>query len=134
MIYLLSGGASKLSRVKLHQLMVLALVRKFNEDGLILKSATYFRDLEIPKEIGRHKPDVVAESPDGTLHIGEAKVIDNLNTQKTFEQFSDFLNTKSPNGKPSHLHIIVQAEFQDILKDLIKLWKLSSGNIHIWTY
>lgn len=114
--------------------MVIALVRKFNEDGLTLKSASYFRDLALPQNIGRHKPDVVAIGPDDTLHIGEAKLEENLDTQKTFEQFTDFLNTKSSNGQPSHLHIIVEVQFQEKLKALLEKWKLNNKNIHIWTY
>ncbi|MDK2823113.1 MAG: hypothetical protein PWQ67_1160 [Clostridia bacterium] len=124
-----------MSPVKLHQLMVIALVRKFNEDGLNIKGATYFRDIEIPPKLGRHSPDVLAESPDGTYHIGEAKLEENLNTQKTLEQFTDFLNTKSPNGKPSQLHIIVLTETEPKLKDLLENWHLENNeNIHIWTY
>jgi hypothetical protein len=115
--------------------MVIALVRKFNEDGLNIKGATYFRDIEIPPKLGRHSPDVLAESPDGTYHIGEAKLEENLNTQKTLEQFTDFLNTKSPNGKPSQLHIIVLKETEPKLKDLLENWHLENNeNIHIWTY
>lgn len=124
-----------MSPVKLHQLMVLALVRKFNEDGLILKGATYFRDIPIPPVLGRHSPDVLAESQDGTYNIGEAKLEENLNTTKTFEQFTDFLAAKSPSGKPSQLHIIVPAKNESLLKDLLTKWKLvDNPNIHIWTY
>lgn len=121
--------------LKLHQLMVIALVRKFNEDGLTIKGASYFRDLELPPKIGRHNPDVLAESPDGTYHIGEAKLEENLNTQKTFEQFTDFLNTKSPSNKPTQLHIIVLSETEKKLRDLLSQWGLENNpNIHIWTY
>jgi len=121
--------------VKLHQLMVIALVRKFNEDGLIIEGASYFRDIELPPKLGRHNPDVLAETTDGTYHIGEAKLEENLNTQKTFEQFTDFLNVKSPSGKPTQLHIIVLAEHEEKLRTLLTKWQLiNNNNIHIWTY
>jgi len=124
-----------MSPVKLHQLMVIALLRKFNEDGLIIKGASYFGGLDLPPRIGRHNPDVVAESSDGTLHIGEAKLEENLNTQKTYEQFTDFLRTPSPNNKPAQLHIIVLAEMEQKLKELLTKWQLNNNpNIHIWTY
>ena len=123
-----------MSPVKLHQLMVIALVRKFNEDGFRIKGATYFRDIELPPLVGRHHPDVLAESNDGTLHIGEAKLEENLNTQKTLEQFTDFLNTKSVNGHPAHLHIIVLSSVHEKLKELLAKWNIDNGNVHIWTY
>ncbi|MFZ5945576.1 MAG: hypothetical protein ACOYVD_15880 [Bacillota bacterium] len=124
-----------MSPVKLHQLMVIALVRKFNEDGFTLKGATYFRDIELPPKLGRHSPDILAIDPDGTYHIAEAKLEENLFTQKSLEQFTDFLSTKSPSGKPSQLHIIVLAQVEDKLKELLSKWNLADNeNIHIWTY
>jgi len=124
-----------MSPVKLHQLMVIALVRKFNEDGLVIKGASYFRDVDLPPILGRHNPDVLAESSDGTYHIGEAKLEENLNTQKTYEQFTDFLNTKSTNNKPAQLHIIVLSDLEQKLRALLTKWQLNNNpNIHIWTY
>lgn len=124
-----------MSPLKLHQSMVIALVRKFNEDGFTIKGASYFRDLDLPPQIGRHKPDVLAQAPDGTYHIGEAKLEENLDTPKTLEQFTDFLNTKSPSNQPAQLHIIVLSEMENKLKSLLTLWELDNNpNIHIWTY
>jgi hypothetical protein len=124
-----------MSPFKLHQSMVIALVRKFNEDGYTLKGASYFRDIELPPQLGRYSPDVLAVSPEGTYHIGEAKLEENLNTKKTYDQFTDFLNTKSPSNEPSQLHIIVLSEAEDKLKSLLTEWQMiNNPNIHIWTY
>lgn len=119
---------------KLHKLMTIALVRKLNIDGLNIIAASNFPDLDIPDKVGRHNPDVIAQDKEGTTHFGEAKVFENLDTEKTKEQFIDFLNHVSQNEKKSHLHIIVEKEHEDYLNDLLKTWRIISNRIHIWTY
>lgn len=133
--YGVKGDVVMMCPCNLHQLMVIALVRKFNEDGLTIEGASYFRGFDLPPKLGKHNPDVIAISPDGTFHIGEAKLEENLDTQKTFEQFSDFLNTKSPSNKATQLHIIVVAPMEEKLRALLNKWHFTDNpNIHIWTY
>ena len=119
---------------KLHKLMTIALVRKLNIDGFKILAASNFPDLDIPEQIGRHSPDVIAQDNEGTIHFGEAKVYENLDTEKTKEQFTDFLNHVGLNEKKSHLHIIVEQKDEEYLKDLLKSWRIISNRIHIWTY
>lgn len=121
-------------KLELHQLMVLALVRKFYEDGYELKGATYFSNLAIPPKIGKSRPDVLALETDGTLHIGEAKIKSNLASKFTREQFADYLEAQSPNGKPAHLHIIVELNLKEKLIQLLEYWRFEKKNINIWTY
>lgn len=118
----------------LHKLMTIALVRKLNIDGINVVGASNFPDLEAPGKIGRHSPDVIGQDSEGTYHFGEAKVYENLDTEKTQEQFYDFLTHVSPNEKKSHLHIIVEKEHEEYLNDLLKKWRIISKRIHIWTY
>ena len=122
------------SNNKLHKLMTIALVRKLNHDGLTIIAASNFPDLEAPGLIGRHSPDVIAKDQDDTVHFGESKVYENLDTEKTKEQFLDFLTHIGDNGKRSHLHIIVEQQHEEYLKDLLKQWRMISNRIHIWTY
>lgn len=121
---------------KLHKLMTIALVRKLNSDGLDILAASNFPDLKAPDKIGRHCPDVIAITSEGIYHFGEAKIYKNIDTEKTKEQFYDFLTYIHPNstGQKSHLHIIVEKEFEEYLNDLLKKWRIISNRIHIWTY
>ena len=114
--------------------MTIALVRKLNHDGLTIVAASNFPDLEEPGKIGRHSPDVIAMDNEETIHFGESKVYENLDTEKTKEQFLDFLNHVGGNGKQSHLHIIVDKQYEEYLKELLKTWRMISKRIHIWTY
>lgn len=119
---------------KLHKLMTIALVRKFNMDGFNILAATNFPDLNVPEKIGRHSPDVIAMDFEGTYHFGEAKVYRNLDTEKTKEQFFDFLTYICPSGKQPHLHIIVEMDYEVYLNELLIKWRIISNRIHIWTY
>lgn len=119
---------------KLHKLMTIALVRKLNMDGLMVTAASNFPDLDTPGIIGRHSPDVIARDPEGTVHFGEAKVYENLNTEKTKEQFLDFLTHIGENQRKAHLHIIIEKEHEEYLRNLLKSWLIISNRIHIWTY
>lgn len=56
-------------------------------------SASYngFEKCEV---IGNHEPDVIAQkSNEDDYYIGEAKICENLTTERTREQFEDFGNT-----------------------------------------
>jgi len=118
----------------LHKLMTIALVRKLNMDGYNVVAASNFPELNIPEKIGRHSPDVIAKDSEGTFHFGEAKVYENLDTEKTKEQFYDFLTHSNTDGKKSHLHIIVEKEHEEYLNDLLNKWRILSNRTHIWTY
>lgn len=119
---------------KLHKLMTIALVRKFNMDGFNIIAASNFPDLKVPEKIGRHSPDVIAINSEGTYHFGEAKIYRNLDTEKTKEQFFDFLTCSCPSGKQAHLHIIVEKDYEVYLNELLNKWRIISNRIHIWTY
>ncbi len=102
--------------------------------GYNVIAASNFPDLNIPDKIGRHSPDVIAKDLEGTFHFSEAKVYENLDTEKTQEQFYDFLTHSNNKGKKSHLHIIVEKEHEEYLNDLLKKWRILSNRTHIWTY
>ena len=75
-----------------HTKLVKNLIDHFDSNGFKIISANY-GDYEKCDVIGSHEPDVVAYHMDNdTYQIGEAKTCDELDTEKTREQFEDFAN------------------------------------------
>ena len=77
---------------KEHERLVKGLIDYFDSNGFKIVSADY-GDFEKCESIGSHQPDVIAYHMDNdTYHIGEAKTCDDLESEKTREQFEDFAN------------------------------------------
>jgi hypothetical protein len=80
-----------------HDFIVAALARKARELGFApvaldgRQQLAVGHRLAIPKAVLRHRPDLVAVRADGRFCIGEAKLPADLRTQRTKEQFSDFV-------------------------------------------
>ena len=75
-----------------HQKLVKGLIDYFDSRGYKIVSADY-GDYEKCEPIGSHEPDVIAYHVDNDeYNIGEAKVCDELDSEKTREQFEDFAN------------------------------------------
>jgi hypothetical protein len=49
-----------------------------------------------PYAIGRHEPDLIAESADGFVIIGEAKIGEDLDAEGSQEQLADFSTAVDP--------------------------------------
>jgi hypothetical protein len=59
-----------------------------------------------PPKVGRHRPDLVGRSPDGSPFIGEAERGPELFDPHTLEQLADFA-THAPDAEPTSFHLIV---------------------------
>ncbi len=76
-----------------HKKLVKGIIDHFQAKGLKILSASYegYSKCEI---IGNHEPDVIAQKEnEDDYYIGEAKICENLTTDRTREQFEDFGNT-----------------------------------------
>jgi len=81
-----------------HQRLVQELIAQFKSDGLEILNAAY-EGYEPPYKIGRHAPDIIARNPKTELvSIGEAKLCNDLSSEKTREQFEDFSNRQMAMG------------------------------------
>ena len=75
-----------------HQKLVKGLIDYFDSKGFKIISADY-GEFEKCEKIGSHEPDVIAYHMDNDQYnIGEAKTCEELETEKTREQFEDFGN------------------------------------------
>ena len=75
-----------------HSRLVKGLIDHFDKNGFKIISADY-GDFEKCDVIGSHEPDVIAYHMDNdTYQIGEAKLCEDLESEKTREQFEDFAN------------------------------------------
>jgi hypothetical protein len=76
-----------------HKRLVKGLIDYFDSRGFKIISADY-ENFEKCQLIGSHEPDVIAyHMDDDVYNIGEAKTCDDLDSEKTREQFEDFGNT-----------------------------------------
>ena len=79
-----------------HQFICGLLVRKMSTYGYNLLYFDgkvrdgYFKEYPAPPSIGRHRPDCISINRDGKMAIGEAKTIDDLNSQRTYEEIMDY--------------------------------------------
>ena len=76
-----------------HKKLVKGIIDHFELKGLKIISASYdgYEKCEV---IGNHEPDVIAQKlNEDSYYIGEAKTCENLNNDRTREQFEDFGNT-----------------------------------------
>ena len=76
-----------------HKRLVKGLIDYFDLRGFKIVSADY-ENFEKCQTIGSHEPDVIAYNLDDDIYnIGEAKTCEELDSEKTREQFEDFGNT-----------------------------------------
>ena len=124
-----------------HQNLVLAMINHLHNSlrHKIIQAA--YEGFTAPVAHGRHEPDIMTEDQFGLLHIVEAKVGSDLNSENTKEQFSDFANRIMNNtsrlpGSPVPFHIIVykadEMALRKVLSDL-NLQVLIGNGITIWT-
>lgn len=82
-----------------HNSLVKGLIDHFTRKGLEISYAKY-PGYKKPFTIKRHSPDVIAYDREKNLvHIGEAKVCNELTESLTREEFEDFPKSVMTNGK-----------------------------------
>lgn len=75
-----------------HERLVKGLIDYYDSNGYKIISADY-GDFQKCEKIGSHEPDVIAYHIDNDIYnIGEAKICEELDSEKTREQFEDFAN------------------------------------------
>jgi hypothetical protein len=90
-----------------HNFIVSAIARKIKQAGFsIIYLEGKYQDVEIsrfdiPPKITRHRPDVVGEKDNKTFCVGEAKTRNDLHSDRTRNQITDFwtLVKLNPNNK-----------------------------------
>ena len=88
-----------------HQELVKALIDKLAKEGFKILEASYEGYPE-PRQRGRHEPDVYAYKYEIQLEaIGEAKLCEDLDTERTKEQFKDFSSRYMPEGKSRNMPV-----------------------------
>lgn len=122
-----------------HQRLLNALSTALQEKGYHVLYQEGLSGQE-PYAIGRHEPDIIAKDSTGLLIIGEAKTGQDLEEQRSKEQFIDFssriMSEGILKGKEIPLHIIVPQNDSARLRRLLISLGLSNkiGNrITIWT-
>jgi hypothetical protein len=77
--------------------------------------------IHIPPRIGRHRPDVIGIKPSTKrLCLGEAKTLDDLRTQRTREQFTDYSRViGQTSGEIAELIIGTTSEAVDSLHQIL---------------
>lgn len=80
-----------------HQFICGLLVRKMATYGyveLISFDGTvrggYFGEFPVPETVGRHRPDCISINKNGNKAIGEAKTVNDLVSERTYEEILDF--------------------------------------------
>lgn len=124
---------------KEHQNLVDALIKAFIAEGFTIETAdsgSYTR----PSVIGRHEPDIVARDRNGLIIIGEAKTVDDFNSETSKEQFVDFSSrvmvSGALQGQSVPFHIIVKKDAAADLRSALQSLGLSNkigSTITIWT-
>lgn len=120
-----------------HQRLVAALIEHFRAKlGYTIISASVNGYAE-PDQHGRHGPDIVAKDTRGVLHLGEAKVGDDIFSETAGEQFLDFSSRiMTGTNIPVPFHIVVYKEDEPTLMNRLNqlgLGSLIGNRITIWT-
>ena len=121
-----------------HQKLVKALIDTFVQNKLQILQAAY-EGYKEPDKVGRHAPDIRAYKPDEELIvIGEAKICEDLASERSKEQFRDFSSTQMKTGKSEGkvvpFHIITPKVCKDELNLVLKQLGLSDKpNITRWS-
>lgn len=123
----------------LHQSLTNALISAFQNRGYTILKAVGGVYIE-PYKIGRHEPDIIAKDNNGLLIIGEAKIGEDLFSERTKEQFLDFssrIMSEGPlRGVKIPLHIIVQQKDVGTLRQVLGNLGLANKigeRIFIWS-
>jgi len=122
-----------------HQKLVKALIDKFIESKLEIRQAAY-EGYEEPDKVGRHAPDIRAYKPEEELNIiGEAKICEDLKSERSKEQFQDFSSRQMTKGKSEGkavpFHIITPKACEDELNlVLLELGLSDKPNIIRWSF
>lgn len=123
----------------LHQRLVNALISAFQNKGYSILRAVggAYPD---PYKIGRHEPDIIAKDNNGLLIIGEAKISEDLQAERSKEQLLDFSNRIMSEGllrgTKIPLHIIVPQKDVGTLRQVLTNLGLENkigDRIIIWT-
>lgn len=123
----------------LHQRLVNALLSAFQNKGYSILRAVggVYPD---PYKIGRHEPDIIAKDNNGLLIIGEAKISEDLQAERSKEQLLDFSNRIMSEGllrgTKIPLHIIVPQKDVGTLRQVLTNLGLENkigDRIFIWT-
>lgn len=121
-----------------HQKLVKALIDKFIENKLEIRQAAYEGYPE-PDMAGRHVPDIRAYKPDEELNvIGEAKICEDLASERSKEQFQDFSSRQMTSGKSEGeavpFHIVTPKACKDeLVLVLTELGLSDKPNITRWS-
>lgn len=123
----------------LHQRLVNALISAFqNKRYSILRAVG--GSYPDPYKIGRHEPDIIAKDNNGLLIIGEAKISEDLQAERSKEQLLDFSNRIMSEGllrgTKIPLHIIVPQKDVGTLRQVLTNLGLENkigDRIFIWT-
>lgn len=81
-----------------HRRLVKSLIEYLNGLGFITTCAAY-TDYGQCSEISKHVPDVEGKNTDEVIAVGEAKTYDDLDNDRTREQFKAFSNCTMKGGK-----------------------------------
>jgi hypothetical protein len=90
----------------LHSDLVASLMSHIAGNLAVVTHAVGYPSLPDPYKIGRHEPDLIADS-NGVLIIGEAKIGEDLGEERCREQIEDFCNEIGPNGEKATFWLCV---------------------------
>lgn len=119
-----------------HQYLLASLLVHLRDSfGHTILKAVY-EGFQNPEAHGRHEPDFVTRDPKGLLHLGEAKVGDDIFSQITREQICDFSNrVMFGTNFEVPLHIIVyKIDLQNLYSvlDNLSLREQVGKKIQVW--
>lgn len=121
-----------------HDRLVNSLVLALQKEGYTILSAS-LDGYSQPHRIGRHEPDIIGKDANGLVILGEAKTSDDIDTERSREQYLDFSNRIMSDGllkgRQVPLHIIVSRQSSPILRQVIVDLGLSykiGNQIIIW--
>jgi len=112
---------------KAHNFIVSAIVRKVRQEGFrVIYLDGEYKDigmikLEIPPKIIRHKPDIVGEKENKAFCIGEAKTKDDIPSERTKNQITDFMSIVELDSENKLVIGIPSNAREDLEKLLLKL-------------
>ena len=103
----------------LHHSLVSSLVSHLATANCEVTHAAGVGTLDDPPRVGRHEPDVLAESA-GQMIIGEAKVGPDLEQPTSREQLADFSTQIGPNGERATFWLCVPEGWRELAHQAIR--------------
>jgi len=122
---------------KKHNFIVSAIVRKIRQEGFrVIYLDGEYKDigmikLEIPPKIIRHKPDIIGEKENGAFCIGEAKTKNDVFSERTKNQITDFMAVVELDSGNKLVIGIPSNASEDLEKILLKLEFMNHKQIEI---